>query len=104
MKGYNAGGWVAARAKHLNMGGMVPQAAGMQAYKDMETILGKGMPPNTMMPQGAPMPEEFKMNPKKAEELRKQKAFDNSERRKEEMHQLSMKQKTADHVKKQMES
>ena len=120
MMHYNAGGWVQARMKHLNHGGMAVEDAGMQAYNEMQGMTGEGVTmPNDPMPQGAMAPDmDFGYRPSgpltikdqmeidkmqiqrgkaMTEEMRKDKAFQEGERRKEEAHKESMAQKKEKH-------
>ena len=114
--GLNAGGWVGKRTRYLVDGGMAAPEAEMQAYNEMQSITGSDpVSADFVMPEGSPMPDKFNgspMNPvlqmKKdkvyiqqenavAEDDRKNMAFDNAEKRKDEMHKLKMKQSEETH-------
>ena len=114
-QGYNRGGWVGARAQHLNSGGMPMEQAGVQAYQDMLAVGGPQGSPSDMMPDGGPAPKDYnpatfgykpsgtstkeqmeidammaKRDAHVGDQMRKDKAFEEAERRKEETHRAAM--------------
>ena len=121
-EGYNRGGWVGARAQHLNAGGMAMEQAGPQAYNEMMALAGGPGDPSMMMPTSTPAPEEYSsdsfgyipagVSTKEQAELdalfnkrkeydkesnRKDRAFEQAEARKDDMHKMAMSQKQEGH-------